>query len=163
VAAVVRAVAQDTGSAVDLLGHSYGGLCALGAARLSGAALRKLVLYEPPASPTGTGPPANTLPRLEALLAQGRPADVVTVFFRDEVGMPEPELALLRDLPAWPARVAAPHTIPRELRADQLRRALPDARLAVLPGQQHIAIDTAPELFATTVTEFLAAASVPGG
>jgi pimeloyl-ACP methyl ester carboxylesterase len=56
------------------------------------------------------------------------------------------------DSPAWLGEVT-----------DQLRRALPDARLAVLPGQQHIAIDTAPELFATTVTEFLAAASVPGG
>lgn len=34
--------------------------------------------------------------------------------------------------------------------------ALPDARVVVLPGQQHAAIDTAPELFAREVLAFLA-------
>lgn len=33
--------------------------------------------------------------------------------------------------------------------------ALPDSRIAVLPGQQHIAYRTAPELFAGTVLDFL--------
>lgn len=33
--------------------------------------------------------------------------------------------------------------------------ALPDSRIAVLPGQQHIAYRTAPELFAETVLVFL--------
>jgi len=33
--------------------------------------------------------------------------------------MPEKELELLQSLPNWPTRVAAAHTIPRELRADE--------------------------------------------
>jgi pimeloyl-ACP methyl ester carboxylesterase len=37
--------------------------------------------------------------------------------FREVVRMPEAEVAALRAQPAWPARVAAAHTIVRELRA----------------------------------------------
>jgi pimeloyl-ACP methyl ester carboxylesterase len=33
--------------------------------------------------------------------------------------------------------------------------ALPDSRVTVLPGQQHIAMDTAPDLFVREVTEFI--------
>ena len=189
VAAVVRAVADATGGPVDLLGHSYGGLCAVGAARLAGANLRRLVLYEPPAGTDGRDLSSGNLARLETLVAQGRPDELLEVFFRDEVGLPAQQLALLRGLPAWQARVAAAHTIPRELRATgefvpdpdwfaavraptlmllggdsppwaakvtgQLRDALADARAEVLPGQQHVAMDTAPELFAGAVVEFL--------
>lgn len=36
-----------------------------------------------------------------------------------------------------------------------LRAALPNSRIAVLPGQQHIAHYTAPELFAAEVVRFL--------
>ncbi|HEV2895162.1 MAG TPA: alpha/beta fold hydrolase, partial [Actinomycetota bacterium] len=45
VAAVVDAVAEASGSAVDLYGHSFGGLCAFGGAALT-ASLGRLVLYE---------------------------------------------------------------------------------------------------------------------
>jgi pimeloyl-ACP methyl ester carboxylesterase len=34
--------------------------------------------------------------------------------------------------------------------------ALPNSRIVVLPGQQHIAMDTAPDLFVREVLEFLA-------
>ena len=44
----------------------------------------------------------------------------------------------------------------RELEnANAVARALPDARVAVLPGQQHIAMHTAPELFVDAVLDFL--------
>jgi pimeloyl-ACP methyl ester carboxylesterase len=33
--------------------------------------------------------------------------------------------------------------------------ALPDSRVVVLPGQQHIAMDTNPELFLSEVLDFL--------
>jgi pimeloyl-ACP methyl ester carboxylesterase len=88
------------------------------------------------------------------------------------------------------ARVAAAHTIPRELRAvtgevlrairfdtiavpalliaggdspayfrrdiDAVARALPDARVAVIDGQQHVADVLAPQTFAEHVLRFLA-------
>jgi pimeloyl-ACP methyl ester carboxylesterase len=39
---------------------------------------------------------------------------------------------------------------------EALNAALPNSRIVVLPGQQHIAIDTAPDLFAREVLTFLA-------
>lgn len=46
--------------------------------------------------------------------------------------------------------------------------ALPSSRIAVMPGQQHVAMDTAPELFLDEVIGFLsgegvAAATAPSG
>jgi pimeloyl-ACP methyl ester carboxylesterase/ketosteroid isomerase-like protein len=188
VAAAVDAVAQVSGSAVDVLGHSFGGLCALGGALLTDN-LRRLVLYEPPLAATGDALPPGIVARLEALLAAGDREGVVETFIREVVGMPEHEFDTYRALPAWPARVAAAHTIPRELAADlggtlDLERlahlrvptlllaggdspawmradtdavaaALPEARTAVLEGQQHIAIDLVPERFADAVLGFL--------
>ena len=95
----------------------------------------------------------------------------------------------LRAAPTWPVRVAAAHTVAREVRAEEayvleperfrdvaapallllggespgwaregterIREALPDARVAVLPGEGHAAIMTAPELVADEVTRFL--------
>ncbi len=95
----------------------------------------------------------------------------------------------MRRHPAWPARVAAAGTIPRELRAindyggpdpakvGALRtpaghgglgdrqppprdvpsgsRVLPQARVAVLPGRRHAAHQTAPELVAAALRNFI--------
>jgi pimeloyl-ACP methyl ester carboxylesterase len=189
VAAVVRAVADRTGGPVDLLAHSFGALCALGAAGRLGAELRRLVIYEPPIGPAGVILGADLVDRLEALLAQDRRDEALRLFFLEEVQVPPAELEVLRGLPAWRARVAAVHTIPRELRAVEaldptpgffhavtaptllllggdsptimaegiglVHRHLPTARLEVLPGQQHLAMDTAPDLFCRLVTGFL--------
>jgi pimeloyl-ACP methyl ester carboxylesterase len=47
---------------------------------------------------------------------------------------------------------------PRELaNAEGVAAALPDARVAELPGQQHVAMYTAPELFVREVLRFLEA------
>jgi pimeloyl-ACP methyl ester carboxylesterase len=42
------------------------------------------------------------------------------------------------------------------LGAERVCAVLPDARIVVLPGQGHVAIDTAPELFVSEVVRFLA-------
>lgn len=36
-----------------------------------------------------------------------------------------------------------------------IHQALPHSRIAVLPGQQHVAMDTAPDLFVREVMRFL--------
>ena len=190
VAAVVDAVAAAAGSAVDLYGHSFGGLCAFGGATLT-ANLGRLVLYEgwPPADPAGHGIPPGVADRLDALLAGGDHEAVVEAMFREVVRMPEAELAALRAQPAWPTRVAAAPTIVRELRAipraalDPARAAriavptllltgsdsrdpfaadtravaaaLPDARVVVLEGQQHVADILDPEEVADHLLGFL--------
>jgi pimeloyl-ACP methyl ester carboxylesterase len=118
VAAVVDAVADASGSAADLYGHSFGGLCAFGGATLT-AGIGRLVLYEgwPPADARARELPPGVGGRLDALLAEGNRDAVVETMFREVVLMPEAEITALRAQPAWPARVAAARTIVRELRA----------------------------------------------
>lgn len=188
VAAVVDAIAAAAGVPVDLLGHSFGGICAMEGARLT-SRVRRLILYEPAGVSLDSPLPPGLLGRLEALAAAGRREELLATFFREAVRMSEAELAVFRTLPAWQGRVAASHTLPRELRAVEAYRydrehiakvgvptlvlaggdspadvrkicdfvvdALPAGRLEVLPGQQHIAMDTAPDLFVTVVQSFL--------
>lgn len=188
VAAVVDAVAETSGSAVDLLGHSFGGFCAFGAATLT-SNIRKLVLYEGWPAPNPEAIPPAFQERMDALLAAGERERALEAFFREIVRMPDHEFELYRALPAWQARIAAAHTITREDRGQAERTfdpeeakkitvpvlvmvggdsppamqadyetvaaALPDARVTVMDGQQHIAIDLIPEEFARRVLTFL--------
>lgn len=115
VAAVVDAVAEAVRSAVDVYGHSYGGVYAFGAATLT-SNVRRLVLYEgwPTAGPAPFLPPTELVTRLEALLAEGDREAVVEAVARELANMTDEEIAAYRAQPSWPARVAAAHTIPRE-------------------------------------------------
>jgi pimeloyl-ACP methyl ester carboxylesterase len=117
VAAVIDAVATATGTPVDVYGHSYGGLCAFGAALLTGN-VRRLVLYEgwPAADPSMHAFPREVEERLDTLLAAGEHDAAVETLFRFFGGTDE-EVRGLRAQPAWQARVAAAHTITREVRA----------------------------------------------
>lgn len=120
-AAVVDTVAAECGSPVDVVGHSYGGRIALGAA-LRTAGIRRLVSYEgaPPAA-DGRGyqdADAGTVRRVERLVAAGDRDEALATFMRDIVGMPGPELAAFRTDPIWPRRAAAIDTTIRELRAE---------------------------------------------
>jgi len=101
---------------VFLLGHSYGALCSLEAA-LRTTHLRKLVLYEPPI-PTGIEIyPREVVSKIQALLAAGDREGALTTFMQEIVHVPPHEMEMMRSAPAWPARIAAAHTILRELQA----------------------------------------------
>ncbi len=184
----LAAVVDFIGGAVDMLGHSYGAVCTLEAA-LRTQHVRRLVLYEPPL-PVGIEIyEPGTVDRLNELLAADDRDGVVSTFLRDVVRMPPAELEVVRRDPSWNARVAAAHTIPRELGiantykpdfsrfatlvaptlllvggesppflaepSRRLREAIPGAILTVMPGQQHVAMNTAPELFLENVLDFL--------
>jgi pimeloyl-ACP methyl ester carboxylesterase len=183
----IAAVVSSIPAQVNLLGHSYGALISL-EATLRVTNLNRLILYEPPI-PSGVPiypPGART--KIQALLDVGDREGVLLAFYRDVVGMPEHQIAVMRREPAWAARVAAAHTIPREF-ADEdyvfepsrfknldvptmllegenspdhhkagtgaLHAVLPNSRIVVIPGQQHVAMSTAPELFVCLVTGFL--------
>ncbi len=118
IAAVVDAAAAAYGGPVDLVGHSYGGMVCFGAAGLT-RNVRRLVLYEgwALADPARRTVDPAVMARVERLLAEGERAELLTTFFREIVQMGEEELRALQEAPTWPARVAAAHTVPRELRA----------------------------------------------
>ncbi len=118
----VAAVVDSCGEPANVLGHSYGALCALEAALLT-RNVRKLVLYEPGIDLSGEGmnPPA-VIDRLEALLEAGDRDGVVATMMRELVGATPEVVEYMRSLPAWQARVSAAHTIPRELRAEDAYR-----------------------------------------
>jgi pimeloyl-ACP methyl ester carboxylesterase len=185
----VVALAGAIGEPVDILGHSFGAACVLGAARLI-PNLRRLILYEPPMLQVQHSPQrAMLLDNMEQLLARSKNAQIVITLLRDMLNVPQPLLDRIQNLPNWADQVAAAHTIPRELRqshcyapcladlehitvptlfllgehspaffrqtTETLQAHLPDSQITVLPGQQHSAMLTAPELFASEVAKFL--------
>lgn len=190
VAAVVDAVAARTGNPVSVYGHSHGGFVAFGAAAIT-SKLDKLVLYEgwPVPDPQVLALPAEVEARMDALLATGDRGAVVELLFRALEDMSDEDMAVFRAAPSWPGRVAAAHTITREVRgeatarlddevaraisvpvllvtgensadaskpyAEVVARALPNARILVLDGHEHVADVLDPGLFASCVLPFL--------
>ena len=182
VAAVVEAMAEP----VILFGHSYGGIAALGATDLTDR-IAALIIYEAPVQAKGDTP-IKTLDRIDAALDEGDREGVLKIFCEEIVRMRPGDVAALRASPAWPARVAAAHTIGRELRVvesfdpgalplerisiptlllhgsdspdflinsmHKLASLMPHAKHIALDGQQHVAMDTAPQMLADTVLAF---------
>ena len=112
----MAAVVDWAGERVSVLGHSYGGVCALEAARLTDA-IGRLVLYEAPVGFVQS--PPWVVDRLQALLDADERDELLALFMREVAGLPAEQIELLRSLPAWEARLAAAHTIPREERANR--------------------------------------------
>ncbi len=114
VAAVAAALADERGGPVDVVGHSIGATCVLGAAAL-GAPFRRIALYEPP------GPQAtqNNWPdRVAAMVADGQAGRAACTFLTEIVGLTRSEVEALRDAPG--GRDVLPivaATLPREARA----------------------------------------------
>jgi pimeloyl-ACP methyl ester carboxylesterase len=131
VAAVADAIAAADDGPVDVVGHSYGGRCALGASLLT-TSIRRIVCYEgAPAPPDRPYQPDDLASRLEGLLGRGDPSAALETFMRDVVGIDDAGMARFRADPVWPLRVAAARTIPRELEAERTAAAGIDALGAV--------------------------------
>jgi pimeloyl-ACP methyl ester carboxylesterase len=181
----VAAVVRDAGPDARLVGHSYGGLVASGAARLLD--LPGLALYEPPMG--GVLATRELIERWERLIAEGERDTVVREFFREIAGYDEDAIREAESSPVWAARTEIVPTVPRELRAEQAHRlepdalaeiaaptlmlvgsespdwavrsveaytsAMPGAERVVLEGQGHAATMTAPGLLAAELERFL--------
>lgn len=126
VAAVVDAIAAASGESVDVYGHSHGGLVAFGAATLT-TNIRKLVLYEgwPLPDPSIYALPADVMQRMDKLLAEGDRDGVVETLFRSIQVVSDEDMAALRSAPSWTGRVAAAHTVTRELLGESEARLEP--------------------------------------
>ncbi len=154
----VAAVVDAVGRPVALLGHSYGGLCALEAARRTGN-VRALVLYEPPLLiPTvGSTTPPGVVATMEAQLAAGDREGVVLTFMRELARMPEEAIAGQRASSTWPARVAAAHTALDEARGGGSYAFAP-ARFRDLTTPTLLLVGSESPPFLRAATEALAAA-----
>jgi len=113
----VVTVAEAVAGPVNLLGHSYGALCCVEAA-LELPGLHRLVLYEPPLplGPEIVSPEVRET--LDRLIEQDEREAALLTFFREVVRLPEPQLEVMRTQPAWAGRLAAAHTITREIRLE---------------------------------------------
>jgi pimeloyl-ACP methyl ester carboxylesterase len=122
----VLALQARTGASF-VVGHSYGGLIALEAARDS-AALRGVAVYEPGVSVNGAIS-TDWLPRYEQLLAEGRRESALAVFSRAT----GPDRG--RTMPVWVMRAILRVVIPKDRR---------QAMLDLLPqnGSEHRALAT---------------------
>jgi len=184
----IATIVDAIGDPVNLLGHSYGGLCAIEAALLT-QNLRRLILYEAVPIRGTDGYQPGIIDRLESLRRSGDMEGMLVALFRELVEMPAEEIELMRSQhEAWAVRLKNAATLPRELRveagyvfaperfsdmrtptlllagADSPTRelenargvaaALPDARVVTMPGQQHVAMYTAPDVFVREVLRF---------
>jgi pimeloyl-ACP methyl ester carboxylesterase len=76
----VAAVVDSFSSPVHLLGHSFGGICSLEAARLTHN-IATLILYEPPVLPNSADAiPLRFADELDTLINQGRRDEAITRF-----------------------------------------------------------------------------------
>jgi pimeloyl-ACP methyl ester carboxylesterase len=185
VAAVADHLYARTGAPVDVLAHSYGAVCALGAAA-HGAPIRSLVLYEPP------GPqavPASWRADVNRLITAGEPGRAMAGFLIDIVGMSREEVMASRDTPvAHEAAEIVAATMRREADAladldlvvlaervtqpalmllgsnsprwahditATLARHLPHPHVTLLDGVGHEGIDTCPEQLISETAAFL--------
>lgn len=113
IVSVVKAIDEP----VDLLGHSYGAICAMEAA-LKLENLRSLILYEPPfQTDEHVLRVEDELDEMDVLLDDGDNEQALIVFMRDIAEHSTDQIELARSTPLWPEMVAAVHTVPRELRA----------------------------------------------
>ena len=151
-AAVAEALAGESGVPVGVVGHSFGGRVGLGAALLT-SSIGRLVVYEgaPPTPEEPYQEPA-LLDRLRIHRDAGNWEQLLITFLRDVVRMPPADLAAYQSNPVWPLRVAAAHTIVREVEAE----AAPAASLAALgevrtPVLQVLGGDSAPSFQAATL------------
>lgn len=176
----VAAVIDAAGEPVDLIGHSYGAHCALGAATMAPERVRHLVLYEPPTLDLAR----DALQTFETL----EPPDALAVFL-SLLGNTPDEIQALKATPIWPYLMSYVATIPFDGRAllgygfepsrftslkmpalflagsrtivligevmRQLRQPMPDAEWMTIEGEGHAAMTTAPKLFSDAVLAFL--------
>lgn len=110
------AVARVAGAPVAVLGHSYGALVTLEACSRDGGFSRAL-LYEPPFPTPGMPVIApDVVERMAEEIGRDNREAALTTFLREALELDEAGIDRMRSLPAWRARIAAAHTLVRELR-----------------------------------------------
>lgn len=99
----LRAVIDDAGGRASVFGYSSGAVLALRAVA-DGLEVDRLYLYEPPLrfEDSASAPDADLPERLQALVDDGEPGEVVATFQREAIGLPAEVVAEIRQSPVWP-------------------------------------------------------------
>jgi pimeloyl-ACP methyl ester carboxylesterase len=181
----VVAVLEAVGRPAFLLGHSYGAVCALGAASQYPAGVRKLVLYEPPHPRLM---PPHTLAALERMAEDQDWDTLVETFMLEVLQVPSAEVNRIKATPFWqvwtadaeaslndvwalsryrfeadryrslngPVQLLIGTESPRDIYVtDALAAVLPDVRIVELDHQAHEGMTTAPQQFVEAISRFL--------
>jgi pimeloyl-ACP methyl ester carboxylesterase len=113
----IAALTAAAGGPVDVVAHSYGALCALGAACRT-PAIRRLVAFEPPLpiEPNSYFQP-TLMETMSKAIANNDPEAAVEAFARDALALTPDELDARRRLASWRVFVGNAALILRELRA----------------------------------------------
>jgi pimeloyl-ACP methyl ester carboxylesterase len=110
----LAAVVAFAGTDSAILGHSFGGACAIAyAAREAFAG--PLIVYEPPHAALGPVSRGH-IPEIERIIATGDLDAAAQFAIGHVVGMPPPVIAAFRDSPLWEAMCETVTAFPKELR-----------------------------------------------
>lgn len=110
----IKAVLDAAGPDANLLGHSYGAICALEAA--CRFPVRRLVLYEPPL--LFVGPRSEQLvERFRAAVESHELGEALALFLKEGPQLPEADVAALQQTPLWEEMAALAPTLTREMEA----------------------------------------------
>jgi pimeloyl-ACP methyl ester carboxylesterase len=104
----LQALIAEAGGAACVHGLSSGGILGL-TATLHGAAITKLVLFEPPVSTEEPDPSATA--KRDELIAAGRDEELVEQFVTSSVGLSPDMLDSLRQSPEWARLKTVAHTL----------------------------------------------------
>jgi pimeloyl-ACP methyl ester carboxylesterase len=153
-------VVRPIGSPLKVLGHSYGALASL-AAENRFAGVERLILYEPPLRLEPLGPRGEeVVARMQAALDAGDRSLVVTIFLRDQIGVPAEQLARMEASPIWPIVLEISSTLPRESREVNAYRSWRE-RLAGWKTPLTMMLGTESSILLKEATTFLSQ-SIPG-
>jgi len=110
----IECALERTGEKASLIGHSFGAVCALGAALRT--RIKKLVLYEPPL-PVGGTVAGSYLPDYRAAIAAGDFDKALEIGFTHFASVPPAKVQAMRSTPEWAGALALAHTWSREVEA----------------------------------------------
>jgi pimeloyl-ACP methyl ester carboxylesterase len=136
----IRAVVGAIGGRVLVLSHSYGGAASLEAAT-DCPGIERMLVYEPALSTEGAAlNPEGAIAEIEAAGAD-RDA-IITLFYSRMLEFDDAAIEAMRATPLWQYRLAAAHTLARELRAANGNVADP-ARLGTIDAPVRVLLGTA--------------------
>jgi pimeloyl-ACP methyl ester carboxylesterase len=109
----VAAVVNSQPGRVFVLGHSYGGVCALEAAFLT-SKISKLVLYEPPLQELDH---SAVVAKMEKMFHEGNREQALMTFLQEIVMISPIEVSAMKKRPSWPGLLASVESSIRQDRA----------------------------------------------